>query len=184
MFDPWAYYIDALFRPASQSSVSNAQATSGEQNSGSSPEATTMPVPLVDSQAGGMNLGSPPSAGMPHPYPQESRAEVTRILTKGLKDGSVSDSDKAYIAQVVAAHTGLNEQDSAKRVEDTIEKINAVKDQTKQDLEQARKTTMHASLYLALSMLIGAFIASIAGALGGRLRDEYHAEYSTTNIKP
>jgi hypothetical protein len=37
----------------------------------------------------------------------------------------------------------------------------------------ARKRAARLSIATALSMLIGAFIASAAAALGGRIRDEY-----------
>jgi hypothetical protein len=39
--------------------------------------------------------------------------------------------------------------------------------------DAARKVAAKASIYLALSMLLGAFIASVSAALGGRLRDEH-----------
>jgi hypothetical protein len=41
------------------------------------------------------------------------------------------------------------------------------------DEDSARKAAAEAALYTALSMLVGAFIASVAAALGGRLRDEH-----------
>jgi hypothetical protein len=37
--------------------------------------------------------------------------------------------------------------------------------------DTARKATELMALFTALSMLIGAFIASVSAALGGRLRD-------------
>jgi hypothetical protein len=39
--------------------------------------------------------------------------------------------------------------------------------------EAARKAAALSSLYLALSLLVGAFIASVSAALGGRLRDQH-----------
>jgi hypothetical protein len=38
---------------------------------------------------------------------------------------------------------------------------------------RTRKASAKASFYFFFSMLIGAFIASAAGALGGRQRDEF-----------
>lgn len=168
MNSPFDYYIDALYRPTPQTLSANAQ--------------TPPPPPPADQAL-------PPNAPVPliHapvPNPQASRGEVTRILMQGLKNGSIPDADKTYMTQVITASTGLNDQDAAKRVDDTIAQLNTVTEQTKQDVEKARKAAMHVSLYLAFSMLIGAFIASVAGTLGGRLRDEYHAEYHATNLKP
>jgi hypothetical protein len=39
--------------------------------------------------------------------------------------------------------------------------------------ELAEKAAAQAAIYTALSMLVGAFIASVSAALGGRLRDEH-----------
>jgi heme A synthase len=39
--------------------------------------------------------------------------------------------------------------------------------------EAAHKVAAETAIYTALSMLIGAFIASVSAALGGRLRDEH-----------
>ena len=39
--------------------------------------------------------------------------------------------------------------------------------------EAARKAAAELGIYTALSMLIGAFIASVAAVLGGRVRDEH-----------
>jgi hypothetical protein len=43
----------------------------------------------------------------------------------------------------------------------------------KADADAAKKATAQAAIYLALSMLIGAFIASVSAALGGRIRDQH-----------
>jgi hypothetical protein len=41
------------------------------------------------------------------------------------------------------------------------------------DADAVRKAAAEAAVYTALSMLVGAFIASVSAALGGRLRDEH-----------
>ena len=43
----------------------------------------------------------------------------------------------------------------------------------RQEADAARKSTSAVAIFTALSMLIGAFIASAAAALGGSLRDEH-----------
>ncbi len=110
-----------------------------------------------------------------HANPSEGdmRGETTRILVTDMKDGSISNADKAYLTQLVSARTGLNQADASKRVDDVITKLTAAKEKAKEEMETARKTAMHIAIYTFLSMLIGAFIASAAAALGGRHRDEY-----------
>jgi hypothetical protein len=41
------------------------------------------------------------------------------------------------------------------------------------EADAARKAASEAAVFTALSMLVGAFIASVSAALGGRLRDEH-----------
>ena len=48
-----------------------------------------------------------------------------------------------------------------------------VADPSLDDSESLRKDAAITSIFTSLSMLIGAFIASVSGALGGRLRDEH-----------
>ena len=110
-----------------------------------------------------------------HPNPSEGdiRGETARILISNLKDGSVSNTDKVYLTQLVSVHTGLNQASASKRVDDVIASLTAAKEKAKENLEKAHKTAMHVAIYTFLSMLIGAFIASVAAALGGKHRDEY-----------
>jgi hypothetical protein len=45
--------------------------------------------------------------------------------------------------------------------------------QAKSVADEARKSAASAALYIALALLIGAFVARGSAAMGGRLRDEY-----------
>jgi len=104
---------------------------------------------------------------------QDPRAEATRILAMGIQNGSVSDGDKTYLAQLVAARTGISQDDASKRVDALIAQEQAAQQKAKAAADQARKAAASLSFYTFFSMLIGAFIASAAGALGGRSRDMY-----------
>ena len=112
-----------------------------------------------------------------HPSPNASagdpRAEGGRILLNGLRNGDMPVGDKTYLAQLVAARTGLSQTDAEKRVDDVIAQEKAAELKARQAADAARKAAAYLSIFLALSMLIGAFIASTAAALGGRQRDEY-----------
>jgi hypothetical protein len=103
---------------------------------------------------------------------QDVRAETTRILAKGVANGSVSDEDKTYLAQLVSARTGLSTDDAKKRVDNVLGQFQTAETKAKQVADQARKAAASLSFYTFFSMLIGAFIASVAAALGGRQRDE------------
>lgn len=99
------------------------------------------------------------------------RAETTRILAKGLTTGDVSAADRAYVAQMIAARTGIAQPDAQRRVDDVVAQLNAAETQARKGADAARKAAATASILTALSMLIGAFIACAAAALGGRERD-------------
>jgi hypothetical protein len=99
------------------------------------------------------------------PMDPAARGEILRIFAVGLRDGGdLSASDRAYMAQVVAARAGLDQADAERRVTDVI-----VQAQTA--LDKARSAAAHLSLWLTASLLIGAFCASLAATEGGQLRD-------------
>jgi hypothetical protein len=109
-------------------------------------------------------LRAEPAANRP-PMDPAARAEILRILTVGVRDrGELAASDRAYLAQVVAARTGLSQADAEKRVTEVIA-------QAKTALDDARSAAAHLSLWLTASLLIGAFCASLAATEGGQLRD-------------
>jgi hypothetical protein len=66
----------------------------------------------------------------------------------------------------------VSQSDAEQRVDAAVAQIKAAEVKVRQAADAARKAAAAASLYTALSMLIGAFIASAAAALGGRQRDE------------
>ena len=103
----------------------------------------------------------------------DPRVEAGRILVTDMANGSVPDADRTYLAGLVAAHTGMTEADAQKRVDDLIASANDAKNKLKAQADAARKDAAQIAMYTALSLLVGAFIASVAAALGGRLRDEH-----------
>jgi hypothetical protein len=90
--------------------------------------------------------------------------EVGRILAKSLRQGGLPAADKSYLAQLVAARTGLSRTDAEKRVSDVAAGAQEAAD-------TARKAIAHALLWVFLALLIGAFCASLAATIGGRQRD-------------
>jgi hypothetical protein len=50
--------------------------------------------------------------------------------------------------------------------------VKAVETKARQIADAARKAGAYLSIYTGVTMLIGAFIAAVAAALGGRHRDE------------
>jgi hypothetical protein len=97
--------------------------------------------------------------------PSDTRPEMVRLFTSSFRNGNdLSAGDRAYVAKVIAARTGLSQQDAEKRVND-------VAVQVKTDLDKGRKAAMQTAIWLTLSLFIGAFCAALAATEGGGLRD-------------
>jgi hypothetical protein len=94
---------------------------------------------------------------------QATRAEVGRILASNVK-GDLSDADRAYVARLVAARTGLSEADAQKRVDEVVT-------QAREAANRARKAAAYVSLWSFIALLAGAFCASLAATCGGKHRD-------------
>jgi hypothetical protein len=101
----------------------------------------------------------------------DARAEAARILTNGVTSGDVPTTDRAYLAELVAARTGISSEDAQRRVDAAIAQAKAADVKARQAADAARKAAAETSIFTALSMLVGAFIACIAAALGGQRRD-------------
>ena len=101
------------------------------------------------------------------------RPQSTRILLNGMTNGDVPTTDKSYLAQLVSARTGLSQADADKRVDEVIAQEKAAELKARQIADAARKAASYLSIFTGLSMLIGAFIACTAAALGGQQRDEH-----------
>jgi hypothetical protein len=103
----------------------------------------------------------------------DPRVEVTHIVADSWSSGTVPDADRSYLAELVATRTGVPAADARTRVDDFIASVLDAEAKAKAEADAARKTAAQAAIYTALSMLVGAFIASVSAALGGRLRDEH-----------
>ncbi|MBB4200021.1 hypothetical protein GGD83_003848 [Rhodoblastus sphagnicola] len=102
----------------------------------------------------------------------EPPPEASRILVVSFASGSVSAADRSYLAQLVSARTGLAADDAQQRVDNVIAQIDQTKAKAKETADKARKVGITTSLLMVLSLIIGAFVASAAAALGGHRRDD------------
>jgi hypothetical protein len=109
---------------------------------------------------------------------QLAAAQISRIIAMGAVQGEIAKGDRDYLAVLVAARTGLPPQEAQTRVNDVLGKAEDVKAKLQETADKARKTAATAAILGALSMVIGAFIACVAGALGGRQRDEEELRYA------
>jgi hypothetical protein len=154
--NPSQIYVDKLFRPApaaatAQTPAAAPAATNNDQATAPAPAETPNPQPA---EASGNQSNS-----------AQARAEILRLWTADFRNGDdLGADDRAYVAQVVAAQTGMNEADAQKRVDQVVTEAKAAAD-------KARRGASHLSFWLTAALLFGAFAASLAAVEGGALRD-------------
>jgi hypothetical protein len=168
--------------------ASTAAQDTGTPSATSAQQSSTMY--LVDSlfrvdpstQAAGVNAGTSARGMPPSPTGNEaangnSRNEIARILDNGMRAGSLPADDTRYIAQLVAQRTGMSQQDAEARVNAAYQgaqkKMQEAEATARQAADQARKAGAYAALWIFVSLLLGAFVASLAATWGGRRRDLY-----------
>jgi hypothetical protein len=103
----------------------------------------------------------------------DSRMETAHIAANAFVSGGISSADRTYLVDQVSARTGASPADAQARVDSFVATVTQAQEKVKAEADSARKAAAEASIYLALSLLIGAFIASVSAALGGRIRDEH-----------
>ena len=155
------YFTDTLLRGNPQN-----QANAGAPAAGNATGGAAAPAGSSSNTA---SSGSPgqTSAGQTN---TQQRGQINRLLVMSLGSNGISNDDRTYLAQLVAAQTGMSQNDAQQRV-------NTVLDQMKQDAtraaDAARKTAAYVSFWTFMSLLFGAVCATLGGILGGDLRDEF-----------
>jgi hypothetical protein len=94
--------------------------------------------------------------------------EAEALAAHATVTGSFTDDDRAYLQQLTA-RSGVSAEEARRRVEN----FEAIVHERHDQAQAAAKRIAKAALFTGLSMLIGAFIAASAAAIGGRLRDQH-----------
>ncbi len=172
-FLAWAL-ASVLVAMVATSAISSAVSTAGSAVSsvagGASQAAANQAGPSTQYLADSLFRADQPK---PDASPQQATGEAGRILARSVANGKLDPGDRTYLVKLVAARTGLSQQDAEKRVDDVVAQMKAAEEKAKEAADAARKATAKAAFYVFFSMLIGAFIASAAGAIGGRERDSF-----------
>ena len=74
-----------------------------------------------------------------------------------------------YLAQLVSARTGLGPDEAQRRVADVEAKA---RETIKETADKAAKAGAYFSFWMFMSLLFGGTAATLAGMLGGQLRDD------------
>ncbi|HGK7302914.1 hypothetical protein [Stenotrophomonas cyclobalanopsidis] len=180
------YWVDSLFRNATTPGPDAAAAPPAPPAPGAAPgsnapmDPAAPPPPPVAATAGPRDARmAPPPRPMPSHGPmgdrREVRAEVNRIIVNSLQGDGLDPADTQYLASLIARETGMSQAEAQARVTDVQTRMRAAlekaKNTAKQAADDARKATAYAALWLFITLLIGAFFASLSATWGGRRRD-------------
>jgi hypothetical protein len=102
----------------------------------------------------GTPIGNPDNA---------TEAEAERVLGYSLIHNNLSARDRNYLKQLIVSRAGISPSEADTRVADTFSAAQQAED-------AVRKATAHLLLWIFLSLLMGAFSASIAATIGARHR--------------
>jgi hypothetical protein len=92
------------------------------------------------------------------------RDETARLIAPAVSGGTLEQSDRDYLAQLVASQTGLSEADAQARVDAMLQNAAEAAD-------QARRAAVIIGFVLTASMLISTAAAWWAAGVGGDHRD-------------
>lgn len=101
----------------------------------------------------------------------DAQKEAQHILAN-MRDEQISDEDQTYLAQLIASRTGVTLSEAQSRVGAVMNEMATAKREVQEAADTARKAAAMTAIMGALSLVIGAFIAAGAGALGGHRRDD------------
>ena len=176
-FLAWAL-ATALIAVAASFSVLSAAGTAGRAISnaaGAAASAGTQVAPTQSSAPSGYYVDSLLRTDQLRPdvnLLREATGEASRILARSIANETLDPGDRTYLAKLIAVRAGISQQDAETRVDDVVAQMKAAEEKAKQFADQGRKAAVKTSFFVFFSMLIGAFIASVAGAIGGRQREE------------
>lgn len=145
------YFVNSMFRASDPATPANDAADPASPTAPATPSAPQQPV-------------SPAQLG-----------EVSGIFVNSITTGALPQEDRQYVARLIAQNTGISQQEAEQRVQTTYDKAQAKLKETKQKAQQAadtaRKATSYLMLWTFISLLAGAFVASLCATFGGRQRD-------------
>jgi hypothetical protein len=105
--------------------------------------------------------------------PGVARDEAGRIFAQAaLGDGTVTEEDRTYLANVVAANTGLTPEEAQTRVDSVIANVEQARQDAIEAARVARNTAIIAAFLIAASSLVAAIGAFWAAQKGGNHRDK------------
>lgn len=101
--------------------------------------------------------------------------EVSRIVTRALRNDGLAEDDLTYTAQLIAQYTGIGQDEAEERIRTAYENLSTelreMETAAREMADEARATSAYISLWFFIALLAGAFVGSYSATYGGRQRD-------------
>lgn len=121
---------------------------------------------------------------------EDAHKVVLRVFTRTLNnDGQMSPEDRTYLAQLVAQKTNLSQADAERRVDEVygqaLKSVEDAKNTAREAADTAATVAAGTALWTFVTLLFGAFFASLAAIYGGRRRDASvtTTDYTTRTVR-
>lgn len=151
--EPSAYFIDYLFRAEPMTEGSESAVLIDPTD----PSATPMPSRRASARGAALN------------------AEVARIFVNAAGAAALPAEDLRYLASVLSKRLGISQEIAKQRVAATYTRLQTQLRETevkaKEAADKARKAAAAAAIWMFISLLSGAFVASLCATFGGRQRN-------------
>lgn len=143
---PMGYFVDSLFRRDSATAAPGAGSAATTQG--------------VEPTERAMNTEA---------------AEISRIFMNLSASLPLPQEDVSHVGRIVAQRTGLSQSDAEMRVTTVYAKAQAkareAETAARAAADTARAASAYSALWLFVSLLLGAFVASLSATFGGQRRD-------------
>jgi hypothetical protein len=117
-----------------------------------------------------------PDGAQRQPVTERDAREVRRIILETVRTGDLPAQERRHLGRMIAERTGLTPEQAEARVSATYAalqtRLREAESTAWQVADEARKASAKVTLWMFISLLVGAFVASVAGIYGGRQRDD------------
>lgn len=163
------YFANIMLRGADTAEPTDAPAQSAPTDDAATPtDADGAPDQPVDTAPAVAPSTTATAEEMVDPAVQQ---QVAAVLARSATNGEMVERDRSYLADVVAANTGLGPDEARTRVDEVNAEIEAARAEALEAAEQARVAGVVFGFIAAATLLLGAIAAMFAAAAGGRHRD-------------
>ncbi|MBY0439254.1 MAG: hypothetical protein K2W80_13790 [Burkholderiales bacterium] len=110
------------------------------------------------------------------PVTEREVREVRRIIMNTALSGELPQPDRRHLGRMIAERTGITPEQAEARagaIHASIQtRLREAAAAAREAADRARKASAKTTLWMFISLLVGAFVATLAGIYGGRQRDD------------